>query len=108
MAGEPPRFETFKDHEFKVAFVTGAFGTVNADNGQLIFFVDEPQVQAGQILPGKGPEMLVPVVRRTFIIDIRMSPGTFRSLSTWMAGHVKNFDENLAQGKKPDPGPSYG
>jgi len=108
MPGEPPQFETVKDENFRTIFVTGAIGHLTGQDGQVILFFDQPDIKAGKFLPDKGPEMLVPVIKRVFVIDVRMSPDTFRSLASWMAQNVKNYDEQIAQGKKPDPGPSYG
>lgn len=108
MPGESPKFETVKDEHFRMAFVTGAFGHLTGADGQLMLFFDQAEVKVGKFIPDKGPEMLTPEVKRVFVIDARMSPETFRGIASWMAQIVKQYDEQIGQGKKSgDPSPSY-
>ena len=107
---DTPKFETTRAEGFETVFVTGAFGTLNPQFGQVMMFYDLPTVHTGRVTDNKGPEMTIPSVKRVFLIDARMSPETFRGIANWMAEHVKRYDEQMAKGGKGtgEPGPSYG
>jgi hypothetical protein len=94
------KFESDKDVNFKVVNVDGVFGQLNPNYGQMTFFVDIPEIETGDFIEGKGPEMSVNKVKRIFIGEMRMSPSTFKSIAEWMSNNVKNYEKIIQSGDK--------
>lgn len=100
------KFEAEKDPNFKVTHIDGASGILNQNVGQLTFFYDIPTLTMEPV-EGK-PEMKVSSVKRILVLDVRMSPEIFKSISKWMADRVRDY-ETATTSKVPllDPQTSY-
>jgi hypothetical protein len=110
MAQKPKgvQFEAENDPGFKVQFIDGALGNLNLNGGRMTFFVDVPQIEMGALAEGQGaPEISVSTVKRIFLVDIRMSPETFKSVAIWMKNNVDAYDKMIQSGVKPTEPQTY-
>ena len=91
--------------------ISGFFGGINPNEGNISFFSDKliPQL-------GSGGQIVLDTVEHDFIANIKMSPLIFKRMAIWMSEHVKRY-ENLhgeikvgPQKQKTDstPPPYYG
>jgi hypothetical protein len=101
------RFESEKDSNYSVTNVDGVFGTLTPNYGQIILFVDIPEVEMGDFIEGKGPGMIINKVKRKFLIDARMSPSVFKSIASWMNKHVERYENKVESGEKNSDSPIY-
>jgi len=101
MAKTPPKIDIVKHPEFRVIYASGFFGTVNALEGQIKFYLDiaEPRIKAG----GKPGEMELDKITRELEVEIRMSPVNFVAMCDWMKTHIDRLEKAgiLEKGKKP-------
>ena len=67
--------------------ISGFFGGVNPNEGNISFFSDRliPQLgQAGQIV--------LDTVQHEFVVNLKMSPLIFKRMAIWMSEHVKRYE----------------
>lgn len=79
-----------KSSDYKVVYVTGAFGGLNPVEGRIIFYLD-------RIVPKVKEEpmgvMEIREIERELQIEIHMSPATWISIAEWMQGHISKLKE---------------
>ncbi len=90
--------------------VSGFFGGVNPNEGNISFFQDQLIPQIGQP-PG---QIVLDTVEHTFVANVKMSPAVFKRMALWMMEHIKRYETQHGEipigqpVKKQDPGqPSY-
>lgn len=93
---QEPSYAFSNDPQFRTAYVTGAYGMVDPNGGQIVFYLDsiEPKVEE------KTGEMSIGGIRRDQIIDIRMSPGQFISIAKWMMNQAEAYKEQMQNAKE--------
>lgn len=100
------QYESENDPNFKVAFIDGVFGSLTQVNGRMAFYVDIPVNETGNVVIGeaKPPELFTNKIRRVFLIDIRMSPETFKSIAKFMNDQIINYEKMVQAGSPPKLG----
>jgi len=100
------QYETENDPNFRVVFIDGVLGAVNPIEGRIAFFVDIPVSETGNVVIGepKPPEIYTNKVKRMFLIDVRMSPETFKSVAKWMTDNVATYEKMIQSGSSLKPG----
>ena len=85
-----PKITLTKGSDYKVVYVTGAFGGLNPVEGRIIFYLD-------RIVPKIKPEptgaMEMGEIERELQIEIHMSPATWISIAEWMQEHINRLKE---------------
>ena len=92
MAKKPmPKIEITKHPEFRVVHVTGAFGSLKADEGFIQFYCDvlEPRIKSG----GKVGQMELDKIIREFQIEVRMTSAEYVKMANWMMAHIKELEK---------------
>lgn len=101
MAKTPPKIDITKHPDFRVAHINGFFGGLNADEGQIKFYLDiaEARIKSG----GAPGEIELDKLTREFQFEVRMSPMIFMSMCNWMQQHINRLEKKgiLKKGKKP-------
>ncbi|MDD4255331.1 MAG: hypothetical protein PHP59_08150 [Methanofollis sp.] len=94
---EEPSYALSNDPQFRTAYVTGAYGGLDPNGGQIVFYLDnfEPRVEE------KTGVMNIGRIRRNQIIDIRMSPHQFISIAEWMMSHAEAYKKQMQNEKLP-------
>jgi hypothetical protein len=100
------QYESENDPNFKVASADGAFGFLTPGGGRMAFYVDIPVNETGNIILGesKPPELYTNKIRRVSLIDLRMSPETFKSIAKFMTDQVANYEKMVQAGTPPKIG----
>jgi hypothetical protein len=95
-------FETENDPNLKVMHIDGVYGFLNTNGGSLAFFIEIPKLE----IKDDG-QAIVNVVKRTFLMDIRMSTENYKSIAEWMINNVKNYEKIRESGVKPPETQTY-
>jgi hypothetical protein len=68
--------------------ISGFFGGVNPQEGNISFFTDNlvPQLGAN---PG---QITLDTVQHEFVVNLKMSPLVFKRMAIWMGEHVKRYE----------------
>ena len=88
-----PKFEVETDPDYKLIYATGVFGSVNPNDGRIIFYVD-------QVVPemsDKPGQMRVGKIKRKLLIEVHVSPNQFKDIANWMIGHIRNFEKEFGR-----------
>ncbi len=97
MAKKKLEFEVKEASDFKVLYVTGAFGGLDAHEGRIIFFVDRV---VPKLKDKRTGAMEVGKIVRELQIELRMTPARFKSIAMWMLEHVKRFEKQFGKLKE--------
>jgi len=91
-----PRFETKRSPEFKVYHVSGTMIGLNPNEGTIIIFQDK-------IVPKTNPDgsMVIDVIEREILAELKMSPVQFKRLAQIMDLHVKEYEKVFGEIKIP-------
>ena len=90
--------------------VSGFFGGVNPQEGNISFFTDNliPQLGAN---PG---QITLDTVQHELVVNLKMSPLVFKRMAIWMSEHVKRYETahgeikvGQAKPKEESGSPSY-
>jgi hypothetical protein len=100
-------FEVEKDTDFKITHIDGVLGTLNQNIGQIALFCEMPVYSMGKTVIGANPEVKVERIKRIILMDARMSPQVFKSITEWMTNQVKEYEKAVASGSKPVESQSY-
>lgn len=79
------KIKVTRSPDYKVIHATGAFVMVNVAEGTLVFFVDKAMVE------GSAELIKLSGIEREFVVEVKMSPHTFRELAELMMKHVEGF-----------------
>jgi len=85
-----PEYRITRSSDFRMIYVSGAFGSVNPHEGRITFYADR---LFPKISDDKGG-LSTDYVERELQIELKMSPSEFLSLYRWMEGHVKKLIED--------------
>jgi hypothetical protein len=79
-----------KSPDFKVMLADGAYTWFGSNGGIITFFYDtfEPEIN-------EDGSLGVKIIKRTFPIEIRMAPETYKNVIAWMTDRVKIFEESV-------------
>ena len=68
--------------------ISGFFGGINPNEGNISFFSDKlvPQL-------GANGQIVLDTVEHDFVANIKMSPLIFKRMAIWMSQHVKKYEE---------------
>ena len=95
MVKEPKvSFEMVRASDYKVIFSDGVFGTLNQSYGTMIFYSDTPLPEFTN-----PPKMQLEKMERVFIVEVKLPRTVFKSISEWMARHVKEIEDEEKGGK---------
>ncbi len=86
MTQQLPR-RTVKYEDVPSFAISGFFGGVNPNEGNISFFKDNLIPQLG----GQG-QILLDTVQHEFVSTVRMSPLVFKRMAIWMSEHVKRYE----------------
>ena len=106
MAQQVPR-RTVKYEDVPTFAISGFFGGVNPNEGNISFFKDSLVPSLG----GAQGQIVLDTVEHEFVANVRMSPLVFKRMAIWMSEHVKRFEKmhgeiNIGPTKpKDDSGP---
>lgn len=89
-----------KSPDYKAIYTTGAFGSLTALEGRIIFYLDRIIPRIKDEPPG---DMETGEVERELLVEVHMSPPQWVSLSDWMQGHIKRLKEQGVLVKKEKP-----
>ena len=90
-----PEITLIREENSRMAPVTGVFGTLRPDGGQMSFFYDivVPKTSSeGEMRPG--------TIERHIAIETYMSPQTFVSIAHWMMGKAEELERFMEDQKK--------
>lgn len=74
---------------------TGVFGRAAPNDCLMIFFLD--RLESG-LVPGGIPDQLTTnKVNRELQVEVHMAPVQFKSFASWMADHVRRYEENFGE-----------
>ena len=91
MTKKVPKFELVKNPEFKVLHINGVFGGVDPDEGRMIFYMDHLELKMKE--GGAPGGMETDKVIREVLVELRMSPLRFKSISDWMVNRIKMIEK---------------
>ncbi|MHA1975790.1 MAG: DUF3467 domain-containing protein [Candidatus Hodarchaeales archaeon] len=102
MAQQLPR-RNVKFEEVPIFPISGFFGGINPNEGNISFFTDK-------LIPQLGPngQIVLDTVQHEFVANIKMSPLIFKRMAMWMSDHVRKYEEKFGeiqvgqQKQKPD------
>ena len=89
---EIPEFEIKDSEVFKIIYATGAFGGLAPNDGRIILFVE--RLQTGPVRGQPGQERVEKVIRER-LVEIHVTPATWKSIARWMQDHVTNFEKQF-------------
>jgi hypothetical protein len=100
------QYESENSPDFKVIFIDGIIGAITPSGGRIAFFVDIPISETGNVVIGetKPPEIYTNKIKREFLIDVRMSPESFKGIAKWMNDNIAAYDKMIQAGASPKPG----
>ncbi len=86
MAQQLPRRKV-KFEDIPSFAISGFFGGVNPNEGNISFFTDKliPQL-------GANAQIVLDTVQHEFVANIKMSPLIFKRMAIWMSEHVKRYE----------------
>ena len=86
MAQQLPR-RNVKFEDVPSFAISGFFGGVNPNEGNISFFTDKllPQL-------GANGQIMLDTVQHEFVANIKMSPLIFKRMAIWMSEHVKRYE----------------
>jgi len=90
-----------------VIHVDGVFGGVDPGEGRMIFHMDRLELKMKDGAPGV---METDHIVRELLVEVRMSPLEFKSVSDWMAASVKRLEKSgyrFPKSQKPSDKMSY-
>ncbi len=90
MQGQPPKREVTFENVPSFA-ISGFFGGVNPNEGNISFFQDQLKPQIGRQEPG---QIILDTVEHKFVVNVKMSPAVFKRMAIWMMEHVKRFEQH--------------
>ncbi|MGH2638607.1 MAG: hypothetical protein ACRDF4_04915 [Rhabdochlamydiaceae bacterium] len=78
-----PEFDVKFAPDYKILYVSGAFGGVDPIDGKLFLYLDRiiPRIKEGGQL---GEMEAANKIERDVLVELRMSPETFKALAKWM------------------------
>lgn len=68
--------------------ISGFFGGVNPNEGNISFFQDQLIPQESD-QPGR---IELATIEHTFVVNVKMSPAVFKRMALWMMEHVKRYE----------------
>ncbi|MHA2246992.1 MAG: hypothetical protein ACXADY_18760 [Candidatus Hodarchaeales archaeon] len=68
--------------------VSGFFGGVNPNEGNVSFFQDR-LIPRESDQPGR---IVLETIEHNFVVNVKMSPAVFKRMALWMSEHVKRFE----------------
>lgn len=79
-----------KSPDFKVMLADGAYTWYGENGGIITFFYDtfEPEIN-------KDGSLAVKIIKRTFPIEIRLAPETYKRVISWMTDQVRISEESM-------------
>lgn len=110
MAHQLPR-RNVKHEDVPSFSISGFFGGVNPNEGNISFFSDRLIPQLGQ-----NSQIVLDTVQHEFVVNLKMSPLIFKRMAIWMSEHVKRYENThgeikvgpIKQKEEPDQPPYYG
>ena len=98
MSGKIPKFETVKAEYYRTVYASGVFGSVNPNEGTIIFYVDRLIPKSKDQPPGS---MGLETVLHELQVEVKVSPMQFKSIADWMQKHLQELEKIV--GKLPTP-----
>jgi hypothetical protein len=86
-------FETINDPDFKILSLDGFFGVLNANGGRMAVYMDSPVLETN-----KDGQMTVTAVKRTILIELRMSTEVYKSTAEWMKNNIEAYEKSVKTG----------
>ena len=68
--------------------ISGFFGGVNPNEGNISFFQDRLIPRESET-PG---QIVLDKIEHNFVVTVKMSPAVFKRMALWMMEHVKRFE----------------
>jgi hypothetical protein len=87
-----PEFEIKESENFKVIYAMGAFGGLAPNDGRMVLYMDLIKTKPVRGEPGK--EELDKIIRER-LVEIHMSPATWKSMAKWMMAHVETIEKQI-------------
>ncbi len=91
-----PLYKLSKNPDYFTIHSSGMFGSLNANEGILIFFIDRPEPKLD--LEGDSIGMSLDYVNRELLAEINMSYTQFISVHKWMGRQIKVHQEAIEKG----------
>jgi len=92
---EMPEISVVRKEGAQMVPITGVFGTLSPDGGQVTFFHD---TVIPTVLPKGG--MMPGTIERTIVLETHMSPQTFVSIAHWMMRKAEELEQFMEDQKK--------
>lgn len=79
-----------KSPDYKMIYTNGVFGSLNRLEGRITFYADRIMPK---LIDGEGG-MSTDYVERELLIEVKMSPTEYVSISKWMEGWIEKLVES--------------
>lgn len=79
-------------------FITGAFGGLSPAGGNILFYVEDPEIEMDEY----DQQIKVRKVVRKGKVILRMSPSTFKSIALWMNANLSAYESKFGEIFVPD------
>ena len=93
MQTQPPKREISFDNVPNFA-VSGFFGGMNPNEGNISFFQDQLIPQIGHQAQG---QIVLETIEHKFVATVKMSPAVFKRMGVWMMEHVKRYEQQFSE-----------
>lgn len=93
MQTQPPKREVSFDN-VPIFAVSGFFGGVNPNEGNISFFQDQLIPQIGHQAPG---QIVLETIEHKFVATVKMSPAVFKRMAFFMQEHVKRYEQQFGE-----------
>ena len=87
-----PEFENRESEDYKIVFASGVFGGLSPIDGRIILYVDRLVPEPVRGRPGR--DRIEKVIRERQV-EIHVTPATWKSIASWMQGHVERFEKRF-------------
>lgn len=102
---KPPEFVVTKREEMPLVYVTGVFGGLAPNDGQMLLFIDRLEPEPADV-PGSQK---IKRINQEIQTEIHTSPITFKSIALWMTSHIERYEKTFGEIKaKPEEGRTAG
>ena len=87
-----PEFEIKDGEGFTIIYTTGAFGGLAPNDGRITLFIE--RLQTVPVRGQLGQEKVQKVIRER-LVEIHLTPATWKSIARWMQDHVTKFEKQF-------------
>ncbi|RMG28073.1 MAG: hypothetical protein D6732_19365 [Methanobacteriota archaeon] len=88
-----PKLEIDVPDDVAEFFITGAFGGLSPAGGNILFYVEDPEIAMDEF----DQQIKVRKVVRKGKVILRMSPSTFKSIALWMNANLAAYESKFGE-----------